>query len=212
MEDIVLDVPVDGSFQLEEQFLNKNLRNAFYLILAPPTCMVQKSYTMAWPNGAWTAIPWDSLIADSEDPSTPMFAHTDTSWDWESGTAESWVDATGTVAASTAFANTGTYSLKWTQGTSTSIASPIIPSVSPGMPMSATAWLYAPVALTAGIQFLFYNSSDVIVGSGFSGPQLALTANTWTQVQVQTDVAPATTDHARTRVFQPTASAGRVLY
>src|SRR6266705_148362 len=75
MQDIVLDAPVDGSLQLEQVFLNKNLRDAMLLLVAPPTCILQKTNTQTFTgSSAWNAISWNTLVADTEDPASPIYA------------------------------------------------------------------------------------------------------------------------------------------
>jgi hypothetical protein len=73
-EDIWQDLPVDGEFQLTQEFLNRNVRDATALLLSPPTCILVKTNTqtlIATPT--WTAISWNSLICDTEDPAVPIF-------------------------------------------------------------------------------------------------------------------------------------------
>jgi hypothetical protein len=76
MEDITLDLPVDfvpGS--LTQEFLNKNIRDALQLLLAPPTCIVQKTNTQTYSaSQAWTAVSWNTLVVDTEDPANPQWA------------------------------------------------------------------------------------------------------------------------------------------
>lgn len=75
MQDITLDVPVDTTLQLEQVFLNKNLRDAMLLMVAPPTCILQKTDTQTFTgSSAWNAISWNTKVSDSEDPASPIFA------------------------------------------------------------------------------------------------------------------------------------------
>lgn len=75
-EDLVLDPPVDGQLQLDDAYLNRNVRNALFMILAPQTCFLQKTNTMTVLAGptTWNPVPWNTLISDSEDPDMPIFS------------------------------------------------------------------------------------------------------------------------------------------
>lgn len=75
MQDITLDAPADTTLQLEQVFLNKNLRDAMMLLVMPPTCMLQKVGTQSYAGAsAWNAIAWDTKIVDTEDPASPIYS------------------------------------------------------------------------------------------------------------------------------------------
>ena len=77
--DITLEIPEDGVEQLTSDWLNTNLRDALYLILSPATCILTKSNTMTYAGSStWTAIVWDTVAADTEDPATPMYSSSHT--------------------------------------------------------------------------------------------------------------------------------------
>ena len=75
MDDITSDLAVDGVTLFDQEFLNKNIRDALQLILSEPTCLVLKTSTQTIAaSAAWTAISWDDpALADTEDPATPIY-------------------------------------------------------------------------------------------------------------------------------------------
>lgn len=67
MQDVTIDPIVDNTTSINDQFLNKNIRDALNLLMRPPTCMVQKTNTQSIANGAgWTAIVWNYMVADTD--------------------------------------------------------------------------------------------------------------------------------------------------
>jgi len=80
MDDITVATPADGELDLASDWLNSNLRDALYLILSPPTCILTKTNTQtitgtggSGAESAWTTISWNNKVADTEDPDTPMY-------------------------------------------------------------------------------------------------------------------------------------------
>ena len=74
MDDITLALPVDGELDISSDWLNTNLRDALFLILSPPTCILTKTDTQTIAaSNTWTTLSWNNLVADTEDPSTPMY-------------------------------------------------------------------------------------------------------------------------------------------
>jgi len=75
MDDITVATPADGELDLAQDWLNTNLRDALYLILSPPTCILTKTDTQTFSgSSAWNAISWNNKVSDTEDSSTPMYA------------------------------------------------------------------------------------------------------------------------------------------
>jgi hypothetical protein len=66
---------VDGVTTLDDNTVNTEIRNAYTLLLNPPSCQLHRStaQTITGPN-VWTAISWDTLNYDTEDPATPFFS------------------------------------------------------------------------------------------------------------------------------------------
>lgn len=66
---------VDGSTALNDANFNTEIRNAYLLVMNPPTCSVHNTGTLSVPTGStWTAQTWDTLNFDTEAPTNPMFA------------------------------------------------------------------------------------------------------------------------------------------
>ena len=65
----------DGNLEITTANLNTEIRDSYLLLLNPPTCVLERNAAFSIPTGAsQTVIPWDSLLFDTEDPSTPMYS------------------------------------------------------------------------------------------------------------------------------------------
>jgi len=213
--DITLDPPVDGQPQLFQQWLNNNVRDALWLILSPPTCMLWKSNTMTYlASNVWNAIEFNEVIADTEDPATPMFAKDETLWDFEAG-ASSWTTNDGVVVADTTDFYNGAQSLKWTvtTGGSKAATSPLnVRAAVPNNYGSASLWVFALAAKTVNIHHQWRTSGGTLLGGETISSNVVLVANTWTQLKVMSGTkAPATTAFASVALGCTDSAAGNVL-
>jgi Carbohydrate binding domain len=211
--DVTLDVPVDGELDLSQDWLNSNVRDPLFLTLSPPLCILQKTDTMSISgSSAWNALIWDFLIADTEDPDNPMFALTETDWDFEDATVQGWTAGDGSVVASTDVANSGDYSLKWTV-TNTGTRKAIGPSISLSPTKTARGILWAyngnATSRTVNAEIGWYDNTDTLL-SVTDGATLSLASGEWARF-VASGTAPASTDHFKVR-FVAVATAADIYY
>lgn len=66
----------DGSSLLNDVNFNTEIRNSYLLLLNPPMASVRRSTSQSIPTGSstWTAVSFDTLNFDTEDPSTPFYS------------------------------------------------------------------------------------------------------------------------------------------
>lgn len=66
---------VDGTTALSDATFNTEIRDAYLLLLNPPTCSVHLTGSVTLPVSAgWTALSWDTLLFDTEAPADPMYS------------------------------------------------------------------------------------------------------------------------------------------
>jgi hypothetical protein len=213
--DITLDPPVDGTAQITQAWLNANVRDPLYQILSPPTCMLQKNNTQTYlASNAWNAIEYNVVVADTENPATPMFMTDETTWDFEAGTS-SWTVSNGTLASDTTQFHGGAKSVLWDLAGAGSFkaTSPLnVRAAVPGNYGRASLWVYTPAIESVNVHHEWRTSGGTLLSETVS-PNINTVANTWTQLEVFSNViAPATTAFASISLGAPSATSSDFYY
>jgi hypothetical protein len=177
MQDVTLDTPVDGTFQIDDQFLNKNVCAALNAILYPPTCFLYRSTTQATNTSpTWTVVSWDNVITDTEDPALPI---------WVAGTPTrlncrtvGWYECTANVGiVSTASNNSCTVAFQKNGDSNQIYGADSSPTTGTGWAMSCFTTLIPLTATSDYLEVLFkhtYTSSPPAMCLKWGAPKVMI--------------------------------------
>jgi len=197
-----------------------------------PTVQMAQGYTetgdgydwdITWntvPGSPWTVATADGdqrVPADGSTLAAVLVAPADAGGSnpgFETGTATPWFAASGTIAASTDFVRSGTYSGKLTANGSANPRATHSESatiVVAGRTYRISGWLYAPVALpgTASITIQWHAGAAFLSQSVLS---TTLTAGVWTHLAAEVAAPPTATRAGRQYSMNGTPPVGRLLY